>query len=361
PERLPWLHRTILQFRENRIPQKITYGYKGIRPRFGKLGPVSGFGAGLAYFRPSIRDDRFTVRSSITASPLHFFMFDGEFEARRLAGNGFVNVLAFHRFSPAIDFYGVGSTSSLSNLTSYSLEENNVQLTGGWFFGRRVRAGGILRYFTANVGSTRRPDRPSAEQVFRGPEVPGLGGEAPYTEAGGFAELLADRSLGAAGGGTRASVRWTQLQSRGNTVPNFTRFEALAEHNVLFLNQQRAFVVRGRTVLNRPAAANAVPFYLQPQLGGPDDLRGFAGRRFYDNNLATATVEYQWQVLSGMWLAAFTDAGKVFPRWNQWSDRRLETSYGIGVRLGAPGIGSGRFDFAVSREGTQFWIVFATF
>ena len=53
PDTLPWLHRTILYVRENRIPEKITYGYKGFRPRFGTLGPVSGFGTGVEYYRPT--------------------------------------------------------------------------------------------------------------------------------------------------------------------------------------------------------------------------------------------------------------------------------------------------------------------
>src|SRR5690606_23657323 len=52
PERPNSLHRTILYVRQNKIPEKITYGYKGIRPRFGTLGPGSGFGLGIEYFRP---------------------------------------------------------------------------------------------------------------------------------------------------------------------------------------------------------------------------------------------------------------------------------------------------------------------
>jgi hypothetical protein len=31
PATLPWLHRTVLYVRDNRIPEKITYGYTGIR------------------------------------------------------------------------------------------------------------------------------------------------------------------------------------------------------------------------------------------------------------------------------------------------------------------------------------------
>jgi outer membrane translocation and assembly module TamA len=361
PETLPWLHRTILYVRENRIPEKITYGYKGIRPRFGTLGPGSGFGTGIEYYRPNLSDERYTVRSSVTASLQQFFMVDAEFEARRLGGNGFVNVLAFHRFSPSIDFYGVGASSSLSNLTAYSLEENNVQLTGGWHLHPRLRAGALGRYFTAAVGPTRDASRPSTEQVFSGPAVPGMGTEAPYVETGLFAELLSDRSLGAPPGGTRAALRWSYFSSRRAGVADFRRLEAFAERNQLFLNQQRAIVLRARTVVSSPSAGERIPFYLQPQLGGPDELRGFAGRRFYDNGLLTATAEYQWQIFTGMWLAAFTDAGKVFERWSRWDERRFETSYGIGIRFGSTGLGAGRFDIAFSREGSQFWVVFATF
>jgi hypothetical protein len=288
-------------------------------------------------------------------------MVDAEFEARRLAGNGFVNVLAFHRFSPSIDFYGVGGSSSLSNRTAYSLEENNVQLMGGWYVLPRFRAGALGRYFTANVGSTRDTSRLSTERVFSGPAVPGLGMEAPYIETGLFAELLPDRSLGAPPGGTRAALRWSYFSARHSGVSDFRRLEAFAERNQLFLNQQRAIVLRARTVLSSPSAGERIPFYLQPQLGGPDELRGFAGRRFYDNNLLAAAVEYQWQIFSGMWLAAFTDGGKIFQRWSLWDEHRFETSYGIGVRFGSTGLGAGRFDVAFSREGSQFWVVFATF
>ena len=362
PETLPWLHQQILWVRENRIPQKITYGWKGIRPRFGTLGPGSGFGVGLEYFRPNLKDERFTVRSSVTASPLQFFMMDGEFEARRIGGAGFVNVLAFHRFSPSIDFYGIGmgSGSSLANRTAYSLEENNVQLRGGWNIGPRFRFGGVGRYFTASIGPNRNQTLVSTESVYPRNALPGLQNESPYTELGGFAELIPDPRLGAAPGGTRAYIAWSRFNPRDQGGVDFTRLDAFAERNQLFLNQQRAVVLRARVFLNSPDNAHSIPFYLQPQLGGPNDLRGFAGRRFYDNNLASASAEYQWQIFSGLWLA-FTDAGKAFPRWNQWSIKRVQTGYGAGLRFGAPGLGTGRFDFAWSREGSQFWIVFATF
>jgi outer membrane translocation and assembly module TamA len=69
-----------------------------------------------------------------------------------------------------------------------------------------------------------------------------------------------------------------------------------------------------------------------------------------------ATIEYQWQIFSGVSLAIFADTGKVFRQWDRWSLAGLEKSYGGGVRFGA-----GRFDVGYGREGPQFWVVFATF
>jgi outer membrane translocation and assembly module TamA len=288
-------------------------------------------------------------------------MVDAEFEARRLAGKGLLNVLAFHRFSPTIDFYGVGNASSLANRTAYSLEENNLQISGGWEIFPRFRAGGFGQYFTANVGRTRDAGRISTERLFQGTAAPGLGSEAPYVASGLFLEFTPDQRLGAPPGGTRAYVRWSRFLAQKSSVADFTRLEAFAERNQLFLNQQRAFVLRARISLNEPEGQESIPFYLQPQLGGPDDLRGFAGRRFYDDNLAAATAEYQWQIFSGVWLAVFIDAGKVFPRRDEWRLRGIRTSYGTGLRFGTSGVGSGRFDIAFSQEGSQFWVVFATF
>lgn len=361
PETVPWLHRAVLFFRNNRIPEKITYGFKGIRPRFGTLGPGSGFGIGVEYFRPNLSNERFLVRSSVSGSLQRFFMVDGEFEARRIAGKGFVNVLAFHRFSPSIDFYGEGPNSSIANLSTYALEENNAQVTAGWQFTRRVRAGVLGRYLVPNAVTSVNPNRRPVEAVFTRGQLPGIGAEEPYVEAGAFVELSPNPELGAPPGGNRAALRWSHYNSRETGRASFSRLEAFGERTQMFLNQQRAIVLRVHTVMTMPRDGAIVPFYLQPQLGGFDELRGFAGRRFYDNNLVSATAEYQWQVLTGISLAVFADCGKVFPRWNDWSLGGLERSYGFGVRLGQGGLATGRFDIAFSREGAQFWVVFANF
>jgi outer membrane protein assembly factor BamA len=198
------------------------------------------------------------------------------------------------------------------------------------------------------------------ESVFHPSEFSGLVFGSAYLETGGFFELKPPNNAGSPLEGNWASLQWSQFISQTPGITSFSRTDVQLQRSELFLNQQRAVVLRTRAVLTSPKS-RSVPFYLQPELGGPDNLRGFRGRRFYDNNLFSATAEYQWQIMSEVSLALFADVGKVFPRWNDWSLQHMEHSFGAGIRFGPTGVGGGRIDLAASREGVQFWVVFANF
>jgi outer membrane protein assembly factor BamA len=59
--------------------------------------------------------------------------------------------------------------------------------------------------------------------------------------------------------------------------------------------KRRALALRDRTTLTDAAAGQVLPFYMQPVLGGSDDLRGFRPFRFADQNLLNLTAEYRWE------------------------------------------------------------------
>jgi outer membrane protein assembly factor BamA len=101
-----------------------------------------------------------------------------------------------------------------------------------------------------------------------------------------------------------------------------------------------------------------VPFYLQPTLGGSNDLRGFRAYRFYDNAAMVLNAEYRWEVFSGMDMAIFGDAGKVAPRWRDLDLSDLEASYGFGMRFNVRNAVFLRIDTAFSHEGFQIWFKF---
>ena len=110
--------------------------------------------------------------------------------------------------------------------------------------------------------------------------------------------------------------------------------------------------VRTALVLSFPKEGNQLPLYLQPVLGGNDDLRGFGGYRFRDNHSLYIGLEHRWHASSNLEMSAFVDAGKVVPLKRDAVDvSRLNYSGGIGFRVRARSAVVSRIDFAVSREG----------
>jgi outer membrane protein assembly factor BamA len=122
------------------------------------------------------------------------------------------------------------------------------------------------------------------------------------------------------------------------------------------LNHSRVIALHGASSLTNTSGAQQVPFYLQPTLGGPDDLRGYRFDRFYGNNATQLTAEYRWDASPIVQMFAFADGGKVFNAWEQWNFHRIQSDVGFGLKVKSL---SGRtvFNFATgfSHEGFQIW------
>src|SRR5262249_1864109 len=91
------------------------------------------------------------------------------------------------------------------------------------------------------------------------------------------------------------------------------------------------FAFRAKSVLTYSDAP--LPFYMQPALGGSEDLRGYRPYRFRGNNLLVMSAEYRWEVFSGLDMALFADAGRVAMKKSDLITRDLETSGGFGLRF----------------------------
>ena len=70
------------------------------------------------------------------------------------------------------------------------------------------------------------------------------------------------------------------------------------------------------------------------------------------------TGEYRWEVFSGLDMALFADAGKVFHRCATVRLQNLEKSYGFGFRFNVRNDVFLRIDTGFSREGFQVWFKF---
>ena len=68
--------------------------------------------------------------------------------------------------------------------------------------------------------------------------------------------------------------------------------------------------------------------------------------------------ERRGETFSGLDMALFVDAGKVFPRRSQWNFTDLEGSVGFGLRFNARNNVFLRLDVGFSHEGFQVWVKF---
>jgi outer membrane protein assembly factor BamA len=139
---------------------------------------------------------------------------------------------------------------------------------------------------------------------------------------------------------------------------SFSRLDLEAQQYIPFFNQRRVIAMRARIQATDPHEGQLVPFYLQPTLGGADDLRGFRAYRFYGNASALANLEYRWEVFSGLDMALFADTGRVFNRWQEIKLRDFETSYGFGFRFNVRNDVFMRIDTGFSHEGFEVWLRF---
>jgi len=73
-----------------------------------------------------------------------------------------------------------------------------------------------------------------------------------------------------------------------------------------------------------------VPFYLYPQLGNDERMRGYYPGRYRNTNLLTSQAELRFRFHPRIGAAAFIGAGSVFDK--QWDFSALKPSYGGGLR-----------------------------
>jgi outer membrane protein assembly factor BamA len=216
-------------------------------------------------------------------------------------------------------------------------------------------------YYRPNVGPGTSGAVISAERIYSPQQAPGIDRQTDFWRGGALIQAdYRDNPYGPRSGG-QYYARFDYYRDRRNIGHDFRRLTAEVQQFLPLFNKKRVIAARVRSLMSFENPNQRVPFYLQPSLGGWDDLRGFRPFRFYDNNSLAATAEWRWEVASGVDAALFVDAGKVAPRPGLLNFRGIEKSYGGGFRFRAPVSGAvfARLDAAVSRESVTVALIFS--
>ena len=362
PERASNLEARLNAIKDQRLLERLTAGADGFTVVSGGLSTGQGFALGPQYSRGDLAGGALKLRTSARFASSQAYLLDLDLRAPDLAGGrAFAGFNAIHENYPRIDYYGPGPYSDEEPRTHFRRETTRFRGEAGVKPLRRMRLGVGLGGLLVNTGpgNIDNDDRPRTESLFVPALVPGLADQTNFRTAALFADYdWRDNPLGPRSGGFY-QARFTYYDDTELKRHEFRRLHLEAQQYVPFFNKRRVIALRAATHLSyENGAGSSVPFYLQPILGGSDDLRGFRQYRFYDSNSIVANVEYRWEAFTGLDLALFFDAGKVAPKRSQINFHDLETSVGAGMRFNVRNATFIRLDFGVSNEAFRFWFKF---
>lgn len=140
---------------------------------------------------------------------------------------------------------------------------------------------------------------------------------------------------------------------------SFRRIDGTAEQLIPILHGNWVIDLALRASTTTADAGESVPFFLMPDLGGSNMLRGFGNYRFRDRHSILFTAEYRWYAQEFLDVALFYDAGKAVPRRGDLDFDHLKKGYGIGFRFHGPQTTFLRLELARSREGLGLIFAFS--
>jgi outer membrane protein assembly factor BamA len=358
PEQVSKWEARLRDLKDKRILERFSAGVYGFRARLGGAATRQGFAVGPEYVRRDLFGGAAGFRANWQFTTRGGSRSEVAFEVPRRSRQWYwARAGAYRHNYNRIDFYGQGPDSEKTGRSNYRYED--VTLDG--VFG--VRLGGIefgpsAGALWVNVGPGTDPRIISTDAQYGSGSVPGLDRQTRFARYGGFAGFdWLDSPVGPRSGGLYA-VEYSYYDDVDLNRHNFHLLRAELEQYLPFYNRRRVVVLGARTDLTWVPRGQEVPFYLEPVIGGSEDLRGYRPYRFYGNNSMVLNAEYRWEVFAGMDAAIFADAGKVFQDKGQLNFQNLESDVGFGLRFNARNAPFLRIDVGFSHEGFQVWVKF---
>ena len=350
PARKNWLEREFLS-----IESGPGFGAPtGLFLAFGDIKSGSGFALGPAYAR--LFDSGAVVQLKGVYSIRNFKLAQFALTAPPLAqGRLTLSGRARWQDAPSLAFYGLG-TPSPKIRADYAETKTEVSAAAELRPVRLLRFGGSVGFERFETGP---PDsgKPRIETFFTG--VPGLNADPDYLHASVSAAIDARAGTGYTRRGTLLRAVFHDFRQQNAGPYSFQRTDGAAEQYVPILHGNWVLFLGLRASTTTAAAGHEVPFFLMPDLGGGNDLRGFGNYRFRDRHSMIFTAEYRWYAQEFLDAAVFYDAGKTVPNRGDLDFSGLQSDVGAGVRFHGPQTTALRIEVAHSREGFRLILAFS--
>jgi hypothetical protein len=332
----------------------------GLTAKLGGLPTGSGISLGPDYVRRDLLREHLISDSYVVGSTKKWYRGASSLDFVGLMDNH-LEFLADGAYEndASMSYYGEGSNSLKANRSDFRREFTTAHFRGQvHVLDQRLSAGYAAGGLLANVGPGDLGNWPSTDKIFNEANTPGLQKQSNFIT--GTASITANLTTPSFSNpkGLILEANDTQFWDQSGNHSNFHRLQAEATYFVPFINGMRTIAFRARNETTFHDADQQVPFYLQPTLGGPNDLRGYERYRYYGNGSSVLSGEYRWSVAGSLELAIFGDGGNVYSRPGLIGLRDLRGDGGFGVRFKSKQQEIVRVDLGVSPEGVKVWFVF---
>jgi hypothetical protein len=332
----------------------------GLTFQLGGLPTGGGFSLGPRYIRRDWLREHLISDTYLVGSTKKWYKGQSTFDFVGLMDNHLqLTTGAAYQNAASMPYYGEGSNSNKDNRSDYRSEFTSPHFGGTFhFLDQKLSAGYAVGGLLVNVGPGDLGNWPSTDKIFNEANTPGLEKQSNFIT--GTASIAANLTTPGFSNpkGLILEAQDTQFWDQGGTNSSFHLLQSQATYYVPFINGMRTLAFRARNETTFHAAGQQVPFYLQPTLGGPDDLRGYERYRYYDNGSSLLSGEYKWSVAGSVEMAIFGDGGNVYSRPGLIGLRELRGDGGFGVRFKDKQQEIMRFDVGFSPEGVKVWFVF---
>jgi hypothetical protein len=323
---------------------------------YGKMIPGAGWISGGPGYRAWYAKDRAFVDTSAQVSWRGYTMGQARFELPRIARSRvLVGAQARWQDFKQVDFFGEGPQSLVATRSQYRIQS---QIVGGYATVRPIRPLAIdvqigwMHPTILSPGGAFQRGVPATSGLFRSNPVFTQSGQPTFLHREASVTLDTRDFLGrpTAGGVYRAA--FADYDDRGAGAFNFQRYEVEGARFATLTGTRVVLALHGWLAASSPVDGQAVPFYLQPSLGGLNSLRGYTDYRFHDRNLLLMNAEARVPMMTHVDAAAFVDLGNVAPRVGDLD--LTKRSYGVGLRLHTRRQTFARVDLAAGGEGWRF-------
>jgi len=328
--------------------------------KFGGLPTGGGFSLGPQFTRTDLFADHLTSNTYFVGSAKKWYEGTSSFDLHDLA-NGHLELKldGTYQNAASVWYFGEGPNSGKNDKTDFRREFTTTHF--GAFvhlFDQKLTVGYTLGGLFPHVGPGDLGGTPSTEERFTEVDTPGLIQQSNFINGTATVQLDFTQTGYSNPQGLLLEADDSQFFDQSGHQSNFHLLQTQATYYLPLTNGMRTLVFRIRNKTAFAENPQAVPFYLQPTLGGPDDLRGYDRYRFYANGSSVASAEYRWSITQMLEMSIFGDGGNVYARPGLIGFRDIRGDGGVGFRIKNKQTTVMRFDLGFSPEGVHVWFVF---